>query len=105
MARKKIWWPPFSGAPNREYVQFFNCETKTTPEGQRLRWGEDRIFGERLKEMGIAVFIYPNINFGHFGVKGWTGNFDTWLRAPKEVQDREADPMMQNMSIPQPVVH
>ena len=93
------------GAPNREYVQFFNCETKTTPEGQRLRWGEDRIFGERLKEMGIAVFIYPNINFGHFGVKGWTGNFDTWLRAPKEVQDREADPMMQNMSIPQPAVH
>lgn len=87
------------GAPNREYVQVFNCETRTTSDGkQKLRWGEDRIFGERLKEMGIDVFIYPNITFGHYGVKGWTGNFDTWLRAPKALQDAEADPMVQNMN-------
>jgi hypothetical protein len=26
--------------------------------------------------------IYPNIDFTHYGVKGWSGNFDRWLRDP-----------------------
>lgn len=68
-------------APNRRYTNFFQCEVK-----DGLRWGEDRFFGKRLNAMGIEVFIYPDIEFGHFGVKGWHGNFDRWLRGTPEQQ-------------------
>lgn len=61
--------------PEREYVEFSTCEIK-----DGLRWGEDRVFGKRLQAIGIEAWIYPNIQFGHFGIKGWTGNFDKFLR-------------------------
>jgi len=38
--------------------------------------------GKRFKKIGIDSWIYPNINFGHYGIKGWQGNYDTWLRNP-----------------------
>lgn len=66
------------GNPERVYTEFFACERK-----DGLRWGEDRYFGKKLKEMGVDVWIYPNIHFGHYGVKGWQGNFDRWLRSDK----------------------
>lgn len=61
--------------PEREYVEFSTCEIK-----DGLRWGEDRVFGKRLAAIGIDAWIYPNIQFGHFGIKGWMGNFDKFLR-------------------------
>lgn len=64
--------------PERKYTNFFICEVK-----DGLRWGEDRFFGKRLIELGIQTMIYPNIDFMHYGVKGWGGNFDKWLRDPK----------------------
>lgn len=67
--------------PEREYTNFFMCEVK-----DRLRWGEDRFFGKRLQAMGYEVMIYPNIEFGHYGVKGWHGNFDRFLRGTPEQQ-------------------
>jgi hypothetical protein len=60
---------------DREYVEFSTCEL-----ADGLRWGEDRVFGKRLKAIGIDAWIYPNIQFGHYGIKGWTGNFDNFLR-------------------------
>jgi glycosyltransferase involved in cell wall biosynthesis len=65
-------------APDREYVEFSTCEIK-----DGLRWGEDRVFGKRLSAIGIEAWIYPNIQFGHFGIKGWMGNFDKFLRGGK----------------------
>ena len=65
-------------APDRIYTNFFQCEVR-----DGLRWGEDRFFGRRLKELGEEVWIYPNIEFGHYGVKGFFGNFDRWLRDPE----------------------
>lgn len=65
-------------APDREYVEFSTCEI-----ADGLRWGEDRVFGKRLAAIGIDAWIYPNIQFGHFGIKGWTGNFDKFLRGQK----------------------
>jgi glycosyltransferase involved in cell wall biosynthesis len=62
-------------APMREYVEFSTCEIQ-----DGLRWGEDRVFGKRLQAIGIEAWIYPNIQFGHYGIKGWTGNFDKHLR-------------------------
>ena len=61
--------------PMREYVEFSTCEI-----ADGLRWGEDRVFGKRLSAIGIDAWIYPNIQFGHYGIKGWTGNFDKFLR-------------------------
>ena len=42
--------------------------------------GEDYFFSNRLRNMGIPLFIYPNATISHFGVQGWTGNFDTFLK-------------------------
>lgn len=64
-------------SPARVYTNFFICEIK-----DRLRWGEDRFFGRRLQELGYMCMVYPNIDFTHYGVKGWSGNFDRWLRDP-----------------------
>ena len=66
-------------APERVYTNFFQCEVR-----DGLRWGEDRFFGRRLSELGVEVMIYPNIEFGHYGVKGWFGNFDRYLRNPEK---------------------
>lgn len=62
-------------APDREYTEFF-----ATTRENGLWYGEDRMFCKRLKEMGTEMFIYPNVNMGHFGVKGWNGNYDQYLR-------------------------
>jgi glycosyltransferase involved in cell wall biosynthesis len=76
------------GCPEREYICFSECLTR-----DGVRWGEDRIFGKRLIELGIEILIYPNINFGHFGVKGWTGNFHEALSG----KGREQDPNTQRV--------
>lgn len=65
--------------PERLYTEFYTCERK-----DGLRWGEDRVFGKRMKEIGIESYIYPNISFGHYGIKGWMGNYDQALRKPVE---------------------
>ena len=46
--------------------------------------GEDYCFSNRLRNMGIQIFIYPNVNISHFGVQGWTGNFNSFLNAASE---------------------
>ena len=65
--------------PDRLYTEFFTCERKVGPDGLSLRWGEDRVFGLRMQEIGVESWIYPNIAFGHYGIKGWQGNFHTHL--------------------------
>lgn len=62
-------------APDREYIEFF-----ATARENGLWWGEDRYFCKKWKEMGKELYIYPNVNMGHYGVKGWTGNYDKFLR-------------------------
>ena len=42
--------------------------------------GEDYCFSNRLRKMGIQLFIYPNATISHYGVQGWTGNFDQFLQ-------------------------
>ena len=54
-------------------------------KGIREFVGEDYCFSNRLRNMGIDLFIYPNATITHFGIHGWTGNFNTVLRQ----QDKE----------------
>ena len=42
--------------------------------------GEDYYFSNRLRNIGIPLFIYPNATIGHYGINGWTGNFHESLR-------------------------
>lgn len=69
--------------PERLYTEFFTCQRETNEAGTPLRWGEDRIFGRRMQAIGVESFIYPNVHMGHYGIKGWTGNYDKFLRDPE----------------------
>jgi len=70
---------------DRVYTEFFTCErAQMGGEGPMLRWGEDRVFGRRLKEIGVEAWIYPNANIGHYGIKGWQGNFHNYLKDPEK---------------------
>ena len=46
--------------------------------------GEDYTFSNRLTKMGIPLFIYPNATISHFGIQGWTGNFDSFMKTKSE---------------------
>lgn len=86
--------------PDRLYTEFCTCEiAKLNPEDKhKLRWGEDRVMGKRFKAIGIDSWIYPDITFGHYGVKGWTGNYDKWLRNPEAQKPQTEHQLVQKMS-------
>lgn len=60
---------------DREYIEFF----ASVREGGLL-YGEDMMFSKRLREMNMPMWIYTNVQMGHFGVKGWTGNYHQFLK-------------------------
>jgi hypothetical protein len=59
----------------RIYIAFFECFRQAG-----LRHGEDYTFCNRWRAMGGELWIYPDIDFGHFGVQGWFGNFAKYLK-------------------------
>jgi glycosyltransferase involved in cell wall biosynthesis len=67
--------------PNRVYIEFFTAGPLAdgNPTGIKRFWGEDRQFSRRLAAMGEKWWIYTNITFGHWGMKGWAGNFNEYL--------------------------
>ena len=76
--------------PNRLYTEYFTAGTlKSNGEKYGTFVGEDRQFSRRLKEMGMRWWIYTNVEFGHWGVKQWKGNYKDYLDkckgAPKQV--------------------
>lgn len=79
-----------SDAPDSErvYIEYF--ETRRF-EG-RL-WGEDMYFCKLLRDAGIPMHIYPNINFGHFGINGWQGNYHNYLKAEEAKQKQDQTPI------------
>lgn len=72
--------------PDREYIEYF---ASIRQDG--LLFGEDMMFSKRLKEMGMPMWIYTNVNMGHFGVKGWTGNYHQWLSGKGKNQDANVE--------------
>jgi hypothetical protein len=74
-----------------EYLECFRCNIEK--DGGRV--GEDIYFQLRYKEAGGIVWCEPNVNFQHFGVKGWEGNFNSYLLAKRNVSeaiDQEPEP-------------
>jgi hypothetical protein len=49
-----------------------------------LRYGEDATFCRRARDMGVPLYCDPNITFGHYGVKGFHGNYHEYLLKPPE---------------------
>lgn len=79
--------------PDRKYTEFFTCERArmdpANAELPQLRWGEDRVFGRRMQAIGVDSWIYPNIDFGHYGVNGWMGNYDKFLKTPRPAPEQQ----------------
>ena len=72
-------------APHRIYTEFFTAGPLKRPgETMAQFWGEDRYFSYRLKEIGVDWWIFANIDFGHWGVGGWHGNFKKHLDMCKD---------------------
>lgn len=42
-------------------------------------WGEDTLFCKRWTDMGNDIFVEPDINFIHIGLKEYSGNFKDYL--------------------------
>lgn len=65
--------------PERLYTAFF----ENIRRNQAIT-GEDVGFCQRARNMGEKIYIEPNIDFGHYGVKGWNGNYDSYLKTLKQ---------------------
>lgn len=67
-------------APDREYTAFFERAREVG-----LCFREDFMFCRRWRAIGGQLWIEPRVGITHFGVKGYFGNLDGWLRSlPKE---------------------
>ena len=58
-----------------EFYEFFRCDISNS--GARI--GEDVYFCNKLREAGIPLNVIPDIEFHHWGVKGYSGNFHEFL--------------------------
>jgi glycosyltransferase involved in cell wall biosynthesis len=68
--------------PTRRYHSFFMSQVE-----DHLLYGEDMWFSKKMREAGLETWIYPNVNMGHYGVKGWTGNYHAFLSGAKDTRD------------------
>lgn len=88
--------------PDRKYVAFYWPEIR-----ENRFWGEDRIFSRRLAEMKQEWWIYTNIHFSHWGVRGWDGNFMEHmekLKSPDQtIKESEIPPLQITATSPAPV--
>ena len=77
------------GAPaDRKYYNFFSCGI----DNNHLRYGEDVGFCAKWKKLGGKIYIQPDIDFSHYGVQGWKGNYDKFLKkCPKPQQAPSVD--------------
>jgi hypothetical protein len=79
-----VYQDPYAdpGKKDRVYFAFFECLIH-----DHMRYGEDATFCRRMREMGETLWCDPNITFGHYGVKGYTGNYhESLLKPPEEIE-------------------
>ena len=57
-------------------LEAFRCNI--TKENARL--GEDIYFQRKYMSQGGKIYLVPNITLTHYGVKGYTGNYDMFLQ-------------------------
>lgn len=74
--------------PEREYIEntrlgvawnVFPLEVH-----ERRLWGEDMGFCRLARECGLKIYLDPEINFSHTGIKVYSGSIGKWLKNRKE---------------------
>ena len=71
------------GNPQKQFTQFFGAESI-----DHQFYGEDHMFSRKIREMGLKMYIYPNVDIVHWGYKNFPGNYDQFLR--KQAQESGA---------------
>jgi hypothetical protein len=73
------------GANVKEAWDFFHMGI----DPERQRWTtEDYAFCQRCRDIGIQLWVYPDINFQHIGSKAYQGNYHEYLlRLPGGAKD------------------
>ena len=61
--------------PDYKYTAFFAAQSE-----EHRFYGEDHMFSKRMREMGVSMFIYPNVDIVHWGYKPFAGNYDKFLK-------------------------
>jgi glycosyltransferase involved in cell wall biosynthesis len=61
--------------PEHKFTAFYGAESI-----DHKFFGEDHCFAKRLRDIGIPMWIYPNVNIVHWGYKDFGGNYDKWLK-------------------------
>ena len=69
--------------PDRKYTQFFAAESEN-----HQFIGEDHMFSKRMRDMGMPMFIYPNVDLTHWGYKNFDGNLDKFLKEQKKLAQK-----------------
>ncbi len=50
-------------------------------------FGMDYAFSEKMKELGFELWIDPNLDIAHYGLKRYDGNYDEFLRGQKAINE------------------
>jgi hypothetical protein len=60
------------------------------------------MFSKRMREMGMKMFIYPNVDIVHWGYKDFGGNLDKFLKSREDEADQRAsgDALMSAVTLP-----
>jgi hypothetical protein len=81
---KDLWYVEPSSSqsePDKKFTAFFAAEST-----DHRFYGEDHMFSKRLREMGMKMYIFPNIDIVHWGYKPFAGNFDVFLKKQRQVK-------------------
>lgn len=73
-----LWYAEPSSSPQepgKRFTQFFGAESV-----DHRFFGEDHMFSKHMRDMGIKMYIYPNVNITHWGYQQFPGNFDQFLK-------------------------
>lgn len=73
------------GMENAQMHNFFECSMDSG-----RWWGEDTFFCRKVRQLGIKIWLDPDINFKHAGGKVFTGNFHKFMcRQPGGIDAKE----------------
>jgi len=69
--------------PDYKFTAFFAAQSE-----EHRFYGEDHMFSKRMRELGVSMFIYPNIDIIHWGYKPFPGNYDKFLKQRHEAMQK-----------------
>jgi glycosyltransferase involved in cell wall biosynthesis len=82
-----LWYREATSSPDdpeKRFTQFFGAESI-----DHRFFGEDHMFSKKLRDMGVKMFIYPNVDITHWGYQRFPGNFDQYLKGKAKEQNQE----------------